>query len=91
MKNSLTLSSLAIGVLASLSISIVAIVHSTWVHVDLDRRLEESAHRALRIRERELVQYYAPKFARMYEDIDIPDHNPETIEELLQPLIEALR
>ena len=77
-----------------LVISVLAIAYAAWLHVEFNRRLEESAYQALRTRERELIQEYWPRFGKMWKNMgltleDYPE-NPESIEELIQPFLDIL-
>jgi hypothetical protein len=72
----------------SLALSVASLGYAAWVH---QQGSEALAARALRQREAELVQKFAPKMETIYRDLvlhpkRIPT-NPTTLEELLEPLV----
>jgi hypothetical protein len=72
----------------SLLLSVAAIVVAMFVWLDSAARAE----RALAQREKALVHRYKPAIMKFYEDLDVemPSKDPETTEELLDPMVKLL-
>jgi len=73
----------------SLLLSLAAIVLATLVWLDSAARAE----RALEQREKALFRRYKPAIMKFYEDINVemPSKDPETTEELLDPMLKLLQ
>lgn len=76
--------------LASLMVALLAIAYAAWLH----SRVEAMAYEALRRRESELVRHWAPKmepiYAEMLAGTARTTGNPETLEELFEPLVSLI-
>jgi hypothetical protein len=85
---------------ANLSISILALVISTASLIDSRRartavdqeQIQRAASEALRLREKEFVRNFKPKFLELFADMgDQPkEWNPETIDELIAPIAKII-
>lgn len=71
----------------SLVVALLAIAYGAWLH----SRVEVMAYEAVRRREHELVRHWAPKMEPIYADIlegkARTTENPETLQELFEPLM----
>jgi hypothetical protein len=74
----------------SLGISLCSIGYAAWLHVN-HLSADRLAMNALRQRERELVEKFAPRMEDVYRDMiphrKPPNATPTTLEELIDPLI----
>jgi hypothetical protein len=74
----------------SLIFSVAAVIYASWIQMNATA----FAKKALRDREADIVRHYAPKVRNVYRDISSTTNtfpqNPETIEELLDPLFQIV-
>ena len=74
----------------SLVVALLAIAYAAWLH----SRVDVLAYEALRRRESELVRHWAPKMAPIYAEMlagtTRATENPETLEELFEPLVSLI-
>lgn len=75
----------------AIALSVISMAYSTWVYWQGSDVL---ATRALKRREKELVQSLAPKFVQIYKDM-LPNQpealkSPTTLEELITPLVKLM-
>ena len=77
----------------SLGISLCALGYAAWLHLN-HLSADRLAMNALRQRERELVEKFAPRLQDIYRDMlphrKPPTVTPTTLEELIEPLISLM-
>lgn len=72
----------------SLLTSITALCYAAWVH----QHAEQMAEQALKKRERQFVQAFAPKIRETYRDLGMTNtiNNPTTLDDLFGPFLEGV-
>jgi hypothetical protein len=71
----------------SLAVGLAALCYAAWVH----QHSEQMARQALRERERQFVETFAPRVQSMYEGLGVTNvvGNAQTLEELFGPYVDV--
>lgn len=72
----------------SLAVSVAALGYAAWIH----QHCRQMAEQALREREKQFVQSFAPRMAAAYRDMGVTNMvaKPATLDELFGPLLESM-